>query len=352
MEENGSAAAPSQFDSVADAVAELDRRESARAEQRAAEKAAKAAPASEPEQVEEQASDQPLNDAEDNTDPPPPEDEGNDESDNVATDDQDADEQDVPPAIVNFDGKALEIPKGTPPALVEAVQKLGNDLKADYTRKTQEVAAERQQVHAAYQQTSQLAQQLQQAQSTLVQFYQAAIGEPPPLELAQTDPQAFLIQREMHARKVQQFQELMQQGQGLSEQQRQMTQQARMQYLSEQMQKLVKAAPELADKGKRTEFQQRIAPVAEKYGVTPDDLATIGDHRVLLMLRDLARLQSREQAAGTVKQKMANVPPKVNKPGTASHDAGKGVKTAQAKQQFMRSGRTMRDVARYLRETE
>jgi hypothetical protein len=346
--------APSTFDSVADAVAELDRRDAARAEQRAADKAAKAAPAPAPADANPEAQDAPGQEAheEPDTDTPLPEEEESAASEEVATDDPVEPEQDEPPAVINFDGKALEIPKGTPPALVEAVTKLGNDLKADYTRKTQEVATERSQVHAAYQQTSQLAQHLQQAQATLAQFYQAAIGEPPPLELAQTDPQAFLIQREMHTRRVQQYQQLMAQGQELSQSNHQMAEQGRAQYLNDQMEKLVKAAPELANKDKRAEFTSRIGPVADKYGVTAQELAAIGDHRVLLMLRDLARLQSREQAAGNVKTKMANVPPKVNKPGTASQDQGKGQKAAQAKQQFMRSGKSMRDVARYLAQTE
>jgi hypothetical protein len=42
--------------------------------------------------------------------------------------------------VVDIDGKKLEIPEGTPPALVERVQSMAADLKADYTRKTQEVA--------------------------------------------------------------------------------------------------------------------------------------------------------------------------------------------------------------------
>lgn len=346
--------APSTFDSVADAVAELDRRDAARSEQRAAEKAAKAAPAEAQAEAIPEADDAPVQEAheEADTDTPLPEAEETDASDEVATDTEVETETEEPPAVVNFDGKALEIPKGTPPALVEAVQKLGNDLKADYTRKTQEVAAERQQVHAAHQHTSQLAQQLQQAQATLAQFYQAAIGEPPPLELAQSDPQAFLIQREMHARRVQQYQQLMQQGEALNQQNTQQAQQGRMQYLQDQAQKLAKAMPEMTDPAKREEAVKRMTPAAEKYGFSVQELQNAGDHRLFLMLRDLARLQSREQAAGTVKTKMANVPPKVAKPGTASQDPGKSQKSAQAKQQFLRSGKSMRDVARYLAQTE
>ena len=68
-----------------------------------------------------------------------------------ATDDPDAETDDATEDTtdaVEFDGKKLQIPKGTPPELVESVKQLANDLKADYTRKTQDVAASRKEVNA------------------------------------------------------------------------------------------------------------------------------------------------------------------------------------------------------------
>lgn len=347
-EENGSPQGPSTFDSVADAVAELDRREAERSEQRKAAKAAQAAPQAE---VDDDSA-SPLQEAvDDESDPPLPEDEDGDESQDVEPDSEESDEP-KETSVVTLDGKEIEIPKGTPRALVEGIKKLEADFRADYTRKTQEVAAERSQVEAYKQQTSQAAQQLVQAQAVLSQFYQAAIGEPPPIELAQTDPQAFLLQREMHARRVQQYQELMQYGQAISQESLQQQQSAQAQYLRDQGEKLIKAMPEYAQPAKREEFVQRAVKTVEKYGLTEADVRAIQDHRLVLVLRDFIRLQGREQVAGNVKQKLANVPPKVSRPGTASPDGGKSVNKAQAKQQFMRSGRTLRDVARYLRETD
>lgn len=238
-EENSSAVeAPSTFDSVSDAVAELDRRDAARAEAKAEEKAARAASMEHSEARETPATDAPE------PDPEPDEPEADhDASDEVATDDEDQNEPEER-AIVNLDGKEIEIPKGTPRALVEAVKKLESDFRADYTRKTQEVAAERQQV------------------------------------------------------------------------------------------------------------TQRLSGVLQKYGMTGQELGTVTDHRVLLMLRDLEKYHGRQQAAGTVREKLANVPPKTQKPGTATQDGGRSNRAAQAKQQFMKSGRSMRDVARYLAQSQ
>lgn len=346
MEENSSAvSAPSTFDSVADAVAELDRRDTARADARAAEKAAKAAP------PEETPASEPDTDAPASESEPDEPGADYDASDEVATDEEQAAEPQER-ITVNLDGKEIEIPKGTPRPLVDAVKKLESDFRADYTRKTQEVAAERQQVHAAYQQTAQLSQQLQQTQAVLAQFYQQTIGEPPTLELAQTDPQSYLIQREMHAQRVQQFQQLMGHGQQLSAQQQAMLQHQQQQALAAEFEKAVKALPEMADPAKRAQLTQRFVGVISKYGYSAHDIANVGDHRLLLMLRDLEKHHGRQQAAGTVKEKLANVPPRVNKPGTATQDGGRSAKAAQAKQQFMRSGRTLKDVQRYLSQSE
>lgn len=346
-EENSSAVeAPSTFDSVSDAVAELDRRDAARAEAKAEEKAARAASMEHSEARETPATDAPE------PDPEPEEPEADhDASDEVATDEEEQTEPEER-AIVNLDGKEIEIPKGTPRALVEAVKKLESDFRADYTRKTQEVAAERQQVHAAYQQTAQLSQQLQQTQAVLAQFYQQSIGEPPSLEIAQTDPQRYLIERELHAQRVQQFQQLMGHGQQLSAHQQALMQQQMQQQLAAEYEKAAKALPEFADPAKRAQLSQRLSGVLQKYGMTGQELGTVTDHRVLLMLRDLEKFHGRQQAAGTVREKLANVPPKTQKPGTATQDGGRSNRAAQAKQQFMKSGRSMRDVARYLAQSQ
>lgn len=346
-EENSSAVeAPSTFDSVSDAVAELDRRDAARAEAKAEERAARAASMEHSQARETPATDAPAPESE------PDEPEADyDASDEVATDDEYQDEPEER-AVVQLDGKEIEIPKGTPRALVEAVKKLESDFRADYTRKTQEVAAERQQVHAAYQQTTQLSQQLQQTQAVLAQFYQHSIGEPPPLELAQTDPQSYLIQREMHQQRVQQFQQLMGHGQQITAQQRAMQQHQMQQALAAEFEKAAKAIPEIADPAKRAQLTDRFSGVIAKYGYSAQDLANVADHRVLLMLRDLEKYHGRQQAAGTVREKLANVAPRTQKPGTATQDGGRSAKAAQAKTQFMKSGRSMRDVARYLAQSQ
>jgi len=141
-------------------------------------------------------------------------------------------------------------------------------------------------------------------------------------------------------------------GQQLSAHQQALAQQQAHQQLAAEYEKAAKALPEFADPAKRAQLSQRLSGVLQKYGMTGQELGTVTDHRVLLMLRDLEKFHGRQQAAGTVREKLANVPPKTQKPGTATQDGGRSAKAAQAKQQFMKSGRSMRDVARFLAQTQ
>lgn len=337
--ENVSAEAPTTFDSVSDAVAELDRRAAVRREA-AKETKQEAEPVTEGE-------DEPLPDEaeEEEAETSEPDDDSDaSEEEDVATDEE--------TVVVSLDGKDIEIPKGTPRGLVEQVQTMASELKADYTRKTQEVAAERQRIESAKAQTMAMAQQMQQTQATLQQFMRQTLGEPPSLELAQADPQTYLVQRGMYEQRLHQFQALAAQGQQFQEQSQQELEQQKAEFKHREWQSLLKAMPELSDSTKRQAFAVKAAETGARYGISAQEVENITDHRLILALRDLAKLQEREKSAGNVKQKLANVPPKITKPGTATQDAGKSQRQAEAKRQFMKSGRTDRDLRRWANQVE
>lgn len=240
---------------------------------------------------------------------------------------------------IEYDGQKFLVP----PELKGAFLR-----QADYTQKTQALARERDQVHAAAQQTTQTLQALQQQAAVLQQFYQAAIGEPPPIELAQQDPQTYLVQRELHAQRVKQFEALMGQGQALTQQQQFMIQQQQQEYYQRELQALNQKLPELRDEAKRREFTAKAIEVAAKYGFSEQEVLNAVDHRSLLMLRDLMALEGRKVAEQTVKQKMKNVPPKTMKPAASAQTAPKALKAKEAKSKFLRSDRSLKAAMRYL----
>lgn len=320
------------FNNIADAVAELERREAAREPEEAKDDA---------EATAEEADEEESSSAEQAAD---------EDSDDVATEEE-AQAEEQAKTSIEFDGKTLEIPKGTPPELVDAVQKLGADLKADYTRKTQAVAEEKKVIESAKQRTVAEIEQLQRSQQALAQMAQALIGAEPDLSLAQTDPHSYLVQKGLYEQRVNQFRALMQQNDQLQQHQQQELQAKQAEFQQEQAAQLLKAMPELQQPEKFQAFRAKAIDAGSKYGFTPEEVAGITDHRMALVLRDLAQFHAQKKQAGEVKTKLQNIPPKVSKPGAAQQSDGASQRRAEAKREFMKSDRGERALRKYLAAT-
>ena len=276
-----------------------------------------------------------------------------DDGDEATDDDGDDDDDDD---FTDLDGQKLRIPKGTPKALVDAVKSMSRDLKTDYTRKTQELSQGRTFVEERYQATEQAMQQVQRAQQAVVALAQRIIGNPPDAALAQEDPQRFVQQKALYDARVAELQGLTGESNTLTQRQQQLQQQRAMQSLHEENDRLVRALPALAQPENRRAFMQEAVQIAARSGFTPQDVAAVGDHRMLHLLGRLMFLErafaQRGAAETSVRQKLANVPPKALRPGNSSPDAGKGQKRADARKAFMQSRRTMQDMKRYISATE
>ncbi len=384
-----SAEAPKQYANEREAVAELERRETERRAQKRADKAAreeriaaereKAAeaereieleaqrenegeedtrPVKRKAEAEKKAEAKAEEDDEDTDDSEgdvsPEEDDADDDSE--ADDEAEEVESIKKPAKLKVGDTEVEIPKGTPKAAVEAIKSLQQRLTADYTRKTQEAAEVRKASTERAQAADNLLQQVQRAQQAVVALAERMIGNPPPLELARADPAAYLEAKEGYEARVRDLQALTSQTGELTRSQQQQRQEAQQQALLEEAQRTVKMLPHLADPAKRTAFLESAVKSASQSGFTPEDVAGVTDHRMLHLLHRLVlaetRLAAFEGASGSVKAKLANVPPKVMKAGTASTQSeGQTNKHARAKEAFLRSGRTLKDMRRYIDAT-
>lgn len=334
------------YDSIGDAVAELQRRETARTEARkAAAPAPAGSPTPAPEPGEEQdPADDPLDD-----DIDPDADPGDD--DPVGPDDDPDAPNAQAPEKITFDGKELEIPKGTPKALVEAVQKMATELKTDYTHKTQEVAQARQQVAAAEQRVVERFQQQDQAQQALAWMFQQAVPPEPDIALLQTDPHTYLLQKAQRDQSLNTLDRVMQHNAQQREQMAAQQSQAQEQSVAKAAQVVLKNMPELADPAKYTAFRNSVLSTVSQYGFTEADVKAIADPRMVHMLRDLTRFHARDAAAGQARQKLNNAPPKVQKPGAAAVSQGENSKAREALGQFKKSARTLADVRKWAERT-
>jgi hypothetical protein len=290
-------------------------------------------------------------DSEDDGDDVPAADE--DDADDSDEDEAEDDKSLRKPEKLKVGDTEVEIPKGTPKAAVEAIKSLQHRLTADYTRKTQEAAETRKAAAERTEAADSLLQQVQRAQQAVVSMAQRLIGNPPPLELAQSDPAGYLYAKEAYEARVRDLQALNAHTGELTRSQQQQRQQAQQQALLEEAQRTVKVLPQLADPAKRTAFLESAVQAASASGFTPEDVASVTDHRMLHLLDRLVkaerRLSALDGASKSVKSKLADVAPKPLRAGNAgTQSQGQMNKASRAREMFMKSGRSMKDVQRYL----
>lgn len=235
---------------------------------------------------------------------------GEDDPLSASAEDSDDSEQTeaVAPDLVDLDGKKLEIPKGTPPELVKAVQKMADDLKADYTRKTQGAAESTrvlqmkeqnlQQQEQLFRANAQRMTQLQNAQERLSQY-------------EQIDWQSLIDADPVQAQKLQvSYQQERSKAESLhrefvsAEEQRQQAQSAmRMQALQDGAEKLAKAIPKWGPTKQKQVMENTLT-----YGYTPEDLQQITDPRLVMALHDAAQWKALQAQKSKVMQKVVDAP--------------------------------------------
>lgn len=218
---------------------------------------------------------------------------------------------------IEFDGKTLEIPKGTPPELVIGVTKLANDLKADYTRKTQEVAESRKSIE-------QRSEAIQQQEALLSANFSKAVEykalQDRLNQFEQIDWQALADSDPGQATKLNlAFQQLQHQAGKLygelrqgHEQQQQLTAHQRQLLIEQGQRELQKRIPKWG-----AEVAKSITEKAQNYGFTADELSRQIDPRFVHVLHDAMQWQKLQEEKPKALQKVANAP-KVLKPAASA----------------------------------
>lgn len=239
-----------------------------------------------------------------------------DGEDSGLDDSGDDSEQESQLELIDLDGKRLEIPPGTPPALVEAVKKMTADLKADYTRKTQGAAEAARSVQMK-ESNLQLQQQLIQANSQ--RMAQLTNAQSRLTQYDQIDWQGLIDADPVHAQKMQvayqqerrSFDELYQQFVHDEDQRTQAAAAYQMQKVAEGAALLQKAIPKWGDEKRRQVLESALT-----YGYAREELDGLSDHRHVLVLHDAAQWRALQAQKKTAMQKVTDAP-RVVRPGTA-----------------------------------
>jgi hypothetical protein len=238
---------------------------------------------------------------------------------------------------VTVDGTELSV------NLEELIQ--GYQRNADYTRKTQELAQERNQSSEFVERSkkdveaklSKLNELNNAAQAQLQQEYAEVDFE----KLNDEDPvEAARLEHKMR-KKHEQLAQVSQQTQELQAQEFN-------KYLEEQQKLLSKKVPELLDAQKGPRFKEEMRSYLGNIGFNDTEINSVYDHRYVMLVKDAMSYRNLQKAKPGIKKKVANAP-KVVKGGVAK---SKGQADSEAKRQQLsklRKTGQVRDAAKFFR---
>ena len=262
--------------------------------------------------------------------------ESDDESDEGEESDEDA--QQEPVYAVKVDGQEIEVP------LSELVK--GYSRTADYTRKTQELAAFRKQVEAAAQESVAVRDQYAQRLVQLEQYLQQQAPQEPNWEkLRAEDPIEFAAQWADYQRR-QQYQLQVQAEREAIQQRQQAEQMQQMQVQVEQARQWLTevAIPEWKDAEKAKAERAQLKEYGQRHGYSAEELSQVADPRAVVLLRKAMLYDRMLERKGQI-QPVKKVAAPVLKPGAAAKpSAKKSSDLKSAKQRLAKTG-SVRDAA-------
>ena len=192
--------------------------------------------------------------------------------------------------------------------------KRNNLFQRDYTKKTTELAAEREQITSRKSEVDQQAQSLAQLAERLTGFSQKYLPQPPEpfTGTPDTDPigyMRYMQQKETFEQAVAEFNGIESGKSQLTEaQQRELAEQAS-QVSSTEVARLVERDKFFADpKNVKTFFDDAVSLGGEAWGLTAEDIGALGSHKAFLVLRDAVRYRKAIAKAAGVKEQVQAKP--------------------------------------------
>ena len=219
---------------------------------------------------------------------------------------------------VTIDGTNFEV---TQDELIQGYQR-----NADYTRKTQELAAEKAQSSDFVERSkkdveaklAKLDQLNQAAQAQLQQEYAQVDFE----KLYEEDPvEAARLEHKMR-KKNEQLQQVQEQTQRLQMEEFN-------KYLEEQQKQMTVKIPEMTHPEKGPQFRKQMRDYLSSVGFNNQEIDSVYDHRYVMLVKDAMSYRNLQKAKPQIKKKAVNAP-KVVKSGVSK---SKGQQAAEAKRQ-------------------
>lgn len=203
----------------------------------------------------------------------------------------------------------------------------------DYTRKTEQLAEERNTVQSEKESYQKAAQTIQTAYQNLKEFVDS-IAVDPPADLARTDPAEYLQQKAVADAARKEIEAVLTKGRAVEESVQQVSESDKKRFIEAEELKLVRTLPGLKDPGKKAVFDKNVKDTALEFGFTADEVEATADSRIRLLVH-YARLG--KKAVSNQKNAARRVATKPQKGKTTR--AAKGVgKNRKAMERLSKTG--------------
>lgn len=272
---------------------------------------------------------------------------GDDEDQADDQDDETEDEDEEPEAAQGrfvADDARVRLPDGTFTTVAEL--KAGSLKNADYTQKTQALAAEKQTFQSEREQFTQTQQQTVQVRDYALSVLETLNLQPPSPELLRTDPLGYLQQKQDYEARQEQLTYFQQQKAYEAQQAQMQTQQEAQERSKQEWAKLAEAVPQLKDQAKAAAYFGEIEAFATTQGITVQELqAEIAqDHRRAIVLHKAAQWDKLQASKAKVSAKVEGRPP-VQKGGKRLNPGQHKARTKTAAIEKLNRSGTVKDAA-------
>jgi hypothetical protein len=243
-----------------------------------------------------------------NADAEPGDEPGPDEAEADAEDDESdgSDEVAAGGKFVSRDAK-VRLDDGTVISVGELAR--NNLFQRDYTRKSEEVKAERQAVQADRTKMNEIAQALVAQRDFLLQYSERKAPKAPPRDMLETDPIGYWRAKAEYDDDLAEYNTLQHHRQAEAQRLQEEAGEALKAFKSEEARKLFDKIPEFRKPEVYNKFWSDAQQVmSEKYGISPEELAETYDHRMYSAMRDLVKYHKAQAAAPKVKEQLQGKP--------------------------------------------
>jgi hypothetical protein len=280
-----------------------------------------------PAEVSDEDTEAAASDADDSGVEDAPEEEASEEQ---SVDDEESEEQDQPQTFtVKVDGKEVAV-------TLDELQK-GYSRTQDYTRKTQQIAEVRKQVEQETQAIRAEREQYAQLLGALQAQLQTSEPQVDLERLYHEDPIEWVRQKEVLRERQEKAYAIQAEQQRLSQLSQQEQQRVMEAHLESQKDALLAALPEWRDPKKAKADKALVMESAKSVGFTDDDLKSVYDHRLVLLLRKAAMYDQMVSKRQGIKP-VVNNGPRPAKPGAAGR-VSTTTESTRAKQRLAKTGR-------------